>query len=68
MTLLTPSSLTRRNIRSLSQALAYRREGRFAADAPLAAEHAVIDVILVDAVAKAGRAHLEGHRVSIRQL
>ena len=32
-----------------------------AADAPLAAEHAVIGNVLVDAVAKAGRAHLEGH-------
>jgi hypothetical protein len=32
-----------------------------ATDAPLAAEHAIIDVVLVDAMAKAGRAHLEGH-------
>ena len=31
-----------------------------AADQPLAAEDVVIDVVLVDAVAKAGRAELEG--------
>jgi hypothetical protein len=30
-------------------------------DIPLTAEHAVIDAVLVDAVAKAGRAELEGH-------
>jgi hypothetical protein len=32
-----------------------------AADAPLAAEDAVIKHVLVDAMAKAGRAHREGH-------
>ena len=32
-----------------------------AADAPLATEHAVIDIVLIDAVAQAGRAQLEGH-------
>ena len=36
-----------------------------AADAPLAAEHAVIGDVLVDAMAKAGRAHLEGHRTGL---
>ena len=32
-----------------------------AANLPLAAEHAVVDAVLVDAVAKAGRAHGERH-------
>ena len=35
-----------------------------APDAPLAAEHAVIDVVLVDAMAKAGRTHFEMHGVT----
>ncbi len=35
-----------------------------ATDAPLAAEHAVIDVVLVDAMAKSGRAEFEGHRIT----
>src|SRR3981189_1443718 len=34
----------------------------YPADTPLAAEDAVVDVVLVDAMAKAGRAHREGHR------
>jgi hypothetical protein len=34
----------------------------YSADTPLAAEHAEIDVVLVDAVAKAGGAHGERHR------
>ena len=35
-----------------------------AADAPRAAEDAVVDIILVGTMAKAGRAHLEGHQHS----
>jgi hypothetical protein len=33
----------------------------YSADTPLAAEHAEIDVVLVDAMAKAGGAHLQRH-------
>ena len=33
----------------------------YSADTPLAAEHAVVDAVLVDAVAKAGGAHGERH-------
>ena len=34
----------------------------YPADTPLAAKHAVVDAVLVDAVAKAGRAHGECHQ------
>src|SRR3977135_510707 len=35
----------------------------YPADTPLAAEDAVVDAVLVDAVAKAGRAHRERHQM-----